>query len=78
MPTGRYDIRDYNTQFVLRNVEKRDEGDYKCEGRSAAGTDSVVMQIDVQCMYTLRLPVFYRASTTNELCSKFSITEVGR
>ena len=51
MPIGRYQIRDRNTEFLIRTVEKRDEGDYKCDGRSAAGSDSVIMQIDVQCTY---------------------------
>ena len=49
---GRYNYDNYNSEFVIKTVQKSDEGDYKCEASNVAGRDSYTMQIDVQCTFT--------------------------
>jgi len=52
LPIGRYEMNHHNTELLIKDVRKSDEGDYKCTASNSNGRDHVVVQIDVQC--TLR------------------------
>jgi len=48
MPISRYTIVNYNTELTIWNVQKSDEGDYRCRASNANDARDHIIQIDVQ------------------------------
>jgi len=65
MPIGRYELDNYNSELVIKSVQKNDEGDYECKGMSVAGQERVTIQVDVQCKlchFSYSSPIFDSAA----------------
>jgi len=65
LPIGRYSISNRDKELLIGNVQKSDEGDYKCEGRNSNGRDHVIVHVDVQC---IRICVFLSHTHTHKGC----------
>ena len=76
LPSGRYEMNRYNSELLIKDVRKSDEGDYKCQASNSNGRDHRIVQVDVQCMSSV-FPLNMYASTYCCLtlaCGKFILS----
>lgn len=48
LPLGRHLKENFNTELTIWKVQQSDEGDYICKSSNTKGSNSVVLQVNVQ------------------------------